>query len=96
MKLINLSQDAFHIYKLVDGQLITFMKKVGGELVHEGTTNEEIIEVLIHRIGNLNTKFPCIENSIALDSLREALSALEERTNKRVQQGVEGQDIPHV
>jgi hypothetical protein len=71
------------------------MKKVGSQLVYEGTTNEEVIEVLIHRISGLNDKFPCKENMDALAHLGAALNRLNDRTTKRVQQGVEGQDKPH-
>lgn len=72
------------------------MKKSDGQLVYEGTTNEEVIEVLIHRISGLNEKFPCPENAQAISALKGALYTLNERTRRRVKQGVEGQDIVHV
>lgn len=89
--------DPGHYYKLKDAnQTIRFMKKTGGELVYEGTTNEELIEVLINRIDWLNKQFPCFENVRALAYLGGALNALNERTSNRVKQGVEGQDKLHI
>jgi hypothetical protein len=87
--------DTAHIYRLDDGQFVTFMKKVNGELVHEGATNEDLLAVLIDRIGTLNDKFPCIENDAAISHLKGALHWLNQRTATRVAQGVEGQDLAH-
>jgi hypothetical protein len=61
----------------------------------DGTTNEDIIKVLIHRINFLNEqwqggKFKCRENSIAITKLEEALMWLEKRTLDRVSRNVEG------
>ena len=94
--MIDDSIDAQHIYKLAGDQHVRFMKKVGGELVYEGTTNEELMEVLIHRITALNEKFPCPENMHAISALGGALAALNERTRRRVAQGVEGRDLQHL
>lgn len=59
--------------------------------VHDGTTNEEVLKVLLHRCGELNKKFPCRENSIAITKMEEALMWFERRTANRVARGVEGQ-----
>ena len=58
--------------------------------VNDGTTNEEVIEVLIDRLNNLNGKFPCRENSLAITKLEEALMWLNKRTADRLKRGVEG------
>lgn len=42
--------DPAHIYEVTGGQQIKFIKRTNGELIHEGTTNEELTEVLIHRL----------------------------------------------
>ncbi len=68
----------------VDGTLVT---------VNDGTTNEEVIAVLIDRINYLNSEFPCRENSIALRKLEEALLWLNHRTAKRKERGVEGKPV---
>lgn len=81
------------------GQTIQFIEKtstdVSGELltVNDGTTNEELIEVLIDRLTYLNAKFPCRENSSAITKLDEALMWLEKRTRDRIKRNVEGKHI---
>ena len=81
------------------GQTIQFIEKVPiGETtelktVNDGTTNEELIEVLINRLQYLNGKFPCRENSVALTKLDEALLWLNKRTSDRMKRGVEGKQI---
>lgn len=58
--------------------------------INDGTTNEEVLTVLINRLGFLNTKFPCRENSIAITHIETALLWLNKRTADRVTRGVEG------
>lgn len=58
--------------------------------VNDGTTNEEVIKVLIDRLVEMGKKFPCRENSLAVTKLEEALMWLEKRTADRVKRGVEG------
>jgi len=79
-------------------QTIRFIEKVPATddptklvTVMNGTTNEEVLKVLIHRMGVINGKFPCRENSLAITKMDEALMWLEERTRKRLARGVEGQ-----
>lgn len=60
-----------------------------------GTTNEEVIRVLIHRLTFLNEKwmdgkFRCRENSLAITKLEEALMWLNKRTEDRLARKVEG------
>lgn len=87
-----------HAYKIGGGSL-TFLRKeqIGThfEVVHSGSTNEEVIEVLIDRIGKLNQKLPCRENREVLICLHKAMTWLESRTRKRIEEGVENTDIPH-
>ena len=68
-----------------DGQLVT---------IADGTTNEEVLTVLIDRLGVLNAKFPCRENSIVMTHLETALLWLNKRTADRKARGVEGQHKP--
>lgn len=58
--------------------------------VKNGTTNEELLKVLIDRLNYLNKKFPCRENSLAVTKLDEALMWLNKRTADRLNRGVEG------
>ena len=61
-----------------------------------GVQNEEVILLLTTRLRELNARFPCRENSIAITKLEEAMLWLRERTRIREQQGVEGKNLAHV
>lgn len=58
--------------------------------VSNGTTNEEVLEVLINRMQFLQNKFPCRENAIVITNLEESLMWLNKRTADRQKRGVEG------
>lgn len=79
------------------GQVLQFIHKVQNETnpselrtLHDGTTNEEVLAVLIDRMKFLNNSFPCRENSLVITKLEEALMWLEKRTKDREKRGVEG------
>lgn len=61
--------------------------------VMDGTTNEEVLAVLIDRLYFLNEKFSCRENSIVITKLEESLMWLNKRTEDRKARGVEGKKI---
>jgi hypothetical protein len=61
--------------------------------IADGTTNEELIEMLLDRMNYLQSKFPCRENAIAITKLDEALLWLNKRTSDRVKRNVEGKQI---
>lgn len=82
------------------GQIIQFIEKKpiaegSTELktVSDGTTNEELIAVLIDRLGFLQSKFPCKENACAITKLEEGLMWLNKRTADRMKRNVEGKNI---
>lgn len=58
--------------------------------VNDGTTNEEMIEVLIHRMIYLQNKFSCKENAMTITKLEEALLWQNKRTADRIKRQVEG------
>lgn len=77
------------------GQIIQFIEKesFGTDAlmtINDGTTNEEVLRMMIDRMNGLQAKFPCRENEIVITKLQEALMWLEERTKGRVVRGVEG------
>jgi hypothetical protein len=85
------------------GQPVRFIKKEvktaydGSEklvTVQDGTTNEELLKVVSHRLGTLNRKLPCQENEEAIKKITEAIELLELRTKTRVSRGVEGSMKP--
>lgn len=80
------------------GQILQFIEKVPDTInntpvmrtVNDGTTNEEVLAVLIDRLNYLNGKFPCRENAIAITHIETALLWLNKRTADRVARNVEG------
>jgi len=83
-----------------NGQTIQFIEKVpvaegSTELrtVNDGTTNEEVLAMLINRLNYLQDKFPCRENAIAITHIETALLWLNKRTADRIARGVEGKQI---
>jgi len=86
----------------VPNQTLQFIeKKLAGEgfpagsliTVNEGTTNEEVLKVLIDRMNSMQEKFPCRENAIVTTHLETALLWLEKRTADRKARGVEGRHL---
>lgn len=63
--------------------------------VNDGTTNEEVLLMLIDRTRTLGDKLPSKENSIALTKLEEALMWFHKRTEIRMKQGVENTPFNH-
>lgn len=61
--------------------------------VSDGTTNEEVLSMLIDRIQHLQSKFPCRENAIVITKLEESLMWLNKRTADRVARNVEGKQV---
>jgi len=85
-----------------DIQTIQFIEKVpSGPIIghlktlNNGTTNEEVLEMLINRMNYLQEKFPCRENALVITKLEESLMWLNERTRKRNKQNVEGKNLNH-
>lgn len=64
------------------------------KVVQDGTTNEEVLKVLIDRLQYLQSKFSCRENAIVITKLEESLMWLEKRTADRIERNVEGKQIP--
>jgi len=73
-------------------QFINKVKQEDGSLVTvaDGTTNEEVLRVLIDRMNYLQKRMPCRENAIVITKLEESLMWLEKRTEDRKARGVEG------
>lgn len=65
-------------------------KEPSGHTLVEGTTNEAVLQALIHRISVLNEKMPSPYNEECLTLLTTALKALYRRTAERQVRGVEG------
>lgn len=76
------------------GVAIHFQDGPIAEYGRNGTTNEEIIDLLIARLNSLNMmhdgRYACPENGMAVGHLIAARAALELRTARRQERGVEG------
>ena len=82
------------------GQILQFIHKEPKEegsteliTIADGTTNEELLEVLINRMNFLQSKFPCRENAIVITKLEESLMWLNKRTEDRLKRNVEGKQL---
>ena len=82
-------------YELTAGNSLVFLQKQRASIVREGTTNEEVLEVLIDRLTEGFQTLPCEESNRALYLLQESLTALRARTARRVASGVDGTLEPH-
>jgi hypothetical protein len=58
-------------------------------MINDGTTNEELIRVLIHRLEWQNRKLACMETQHAITELKDALRWLEQRCRARKDQDKE-------
>lgn len=99
--------DPAHIYELQNfegesTQILKFIKKEPSkndstvlETVMNGTTTEEVLDVLIDRTMKLQAKFPCEENEKAIEGLKIARFWFDRRTTRRIEKGVEGKQLKH-
>lgn len=86
-----------HVYSIVSGtdmQELRFQLGPVKEAGINGCQNEQILSVIVHRLGVLNKAFPCRENAIAIAHIETALLWLEKRTADRLARGVEGHNKP--
>ena len=84
-----------HRYELSCGNRLVFLQKEGGKVIRDGTTNEELVEVLIDRVIEACRDLPCEESIRALQLLRQVLEAFHMRAAKRFHAKVEGTHQPH-
>ena len=82
-------------YELAGRNRLVFLQKDGDKIVREGTTNEELLTVLIDRVTGAFQNLPCEESIRALYLLREALAAFQMRAARRADAKVEGTFQPH-
>lgn len=75
----------FPRFDLIDDEL---------KMIEDGTTNEELLSILINRLQFLQSKAPCRENAIVITKLEESLMWLEKRQKDRAERGVLGTPKP--
>lgn len=74
-------------------QKIAFYELNEDETFNNGTTLEEMLRVSVERLQDLNNRFACRENSLAITKMQEALMWLNKRTEDRVARRVEGKHM---
>ncbi len=81
-------------------QTITFIRKAtskeGSDVngtIHDGTTNEEVLAVLIDRLQLLNEKLPSKENAMVITKLEESLMWLKKRTERIIDEKAKADKI---
>ncbi len=82
----------YHIDVSDEANAITFYIQ-NGPIKENGVNGcqvDTVIEAAKVIIENLNKKFPCRENALAITKLDESLMWLRERTRNREKRGVEG------
>jgi hypothetical protein len=81
-------------YELAGGNRLAFVQKEDGTILRDGTTIEEVLQVLIDRVTEAYRRLPCEESIRGLHLLREALATFQLRTARRVEANVEGTAYP--
>ena len=71
-------------FKSASFQTVRFTEKVDGEYV-PGTTNEEVIEMLVDRFEHLNQRSWSVENELVLSLLRVIKQTLRRRLSRKIQ-----------
>lgn len=81
-----------------DGSLIIALGFQNGnpsQVGQNGVTIEALLGICVHRLENIQqSKFACDENQHALDFMSSAIAALKGRTQRRMNEGVEGTQTP--
>ena len=99
--------EAGYVYELENfdnpnekGQIIKFIHKEPKEenstepiTKSDGTTNEEVLKMIIDRMRFLQSKLPSRESAIAMTKFEEGLMWLNKRTEDRRERNVEGKYI---
>jgi len=71
-------------FKSASFQTVRFTEKVDGEYV-PGTTNEEVVEMLVDRFEHLNQRSWSVENELVLSLLRVIKQTLRRRLSRKIQ-----------
>jgi len=65
-------------------QTIRFTEKVDGEYI-PGTTNEEVVDMLVDRFQHLNDRSWSVENELVLSLLQVIKTTLRRRLSRKIQ-----------
>ena len=65
-------------------QTVRFTEKVDGEFI-PGTTNEEVVDMLVDRFQHLNDRSWSVENELVLSLLQVIRTTLRRRLSRKIQ-----------
>lgn len=65
-------------------QTVRFTEKVDGDFV-QGTTNEEVVDMLVDRFEHLNQRSWSVENELVLSLLQVIKTTLRRRLSRKIQ-----------
>lgn len=71
-------------FKSASFQTIRFTEKVDGDYV-PGTTNEEVVDMLVDRFEHLNQRSWSVENELVLSLLQVIKQTLRRRLSRKIQ-----------
>lgn len=71
-------------FKSASFQTVRFTEKVDGEYI-PGTTNEEVVDMLVDRFEHLNQRSWSVENELVLSLLRVIKQTLRRRLSRKIQ-----------
>ena len=71
-------------FKSASFQTVRFTEKVDGDYI-PGTTNEEVIDMLVDRFEHLNQRSWSVENELVLSLLRVIKQTLRRRLSRKIQ-----------
>lgn len=71
-------------FKSASFQTIRFTEKVDGDYI-PGTTNEEVVDMLVDRFEHLNQRSWSVENELVLSLLRVIKQTLRRRLSRKIQ-----------
>jgi hypothetical protein len=74
---------------------IKFQDGTVREVGENGCQVQDVLDVCIQHLRSLNAVLPCRETSLAITKMEEGQLWLNERTRRRIVQGVEGTMVPH-
>lgn len=78
--------EAGHVYDLANNQegiqTVTFMSKFS-EQTHDGTTDEEVLAMMIDRLKHLNGLLSSRETSLAITKLKEVVNSINKYPNSK-------------
>lgn len=92
-ELANIEEDTHQIVQFIHKDIdddSTDRDTTNLKTITDGTSNEEVLKMMINRMNYLQRKMPCEENVSVIANLEKALESLTKRTQRRIDRGVEG------